>query len=387
MSRRRFDYVIVGGGFYGCNLSLFLRSISSSILLLEAGDQLMSRASRVNQARIHTGFHYPRSALTAVKSLVLHRRFASDYAPAVVDDFQMLYGVARRRSRVNANRFFRTFKSMGAPIEVANPPQAALFDSDMIEAVFRCDEYAFDYKVLDKLLSTRLDSLGLEVRLNSEVVELEDGPDHVVVRLKNGQEIEAGHVFNVTYANINHLLRASHLPIAQLKHELVEIALIEPPPQLAGYAVTIMDGPFMSAMPFPAESLYSLTHVRYTPQASWTDRRESIEPERATMVAAESRHRQMILDGQRYVPCLAEASWVKSIYDVKTVLLKNENDDGRPILYQRRPQNSRVISIMGGKIDNIYDLFELIRTTQPEWAAADERYLFPARSGAKAALP
>ena len=67
------DYLIIGGGFYGCCLALYLRSISDRVLVVEAADRLMTRASRVNQARIHTGFHYPRSALTAVKSMVLHQ--------------------------------------------------------------------------------------------------------------------------------------------------------------------------------------------------------------------------------------------------------------------------------------------------------------------------
>lgn len=374
---KKYDFVIIGGGFYGCNLALFLGSISSNILLIEAGEDLMTRASRVNQARIHTGFHYPRSAVTAVKSMVLHEKFAADYPEAVVSNFQMLYGIARRRSRVNANRFFRTFKSMGSPIEVANTSQSALFDDAMIEAVFNCTEYAFDYRILHRLLADRLDAIGLEVRLNTEVTELEDLADAVVVRLASGEEIEAGHVFNVTYSQINHVLRAGKLPEALLKHELVEIALIEPPAQLEGYAVTIMDGPFMSTMPYPAEGLYSLTHVRYTPQMSWTDASTSRSPyEVLASAAPETRHRHMILDSQRYVPCLADAAWVRSIYDVKTVLLKNEADDGRPILYQRQPRDSRVISIMGGKIDNIYDLFELIRTTHPEWSLADDRHLF-----------
>jgi len=57
------------------------------------------------------------------------------------------------------------------------------------------------------------------------------------------------------------------------------------------------------------------------------------------------------------------------------VLIKNEADDGRPILFLRRPETSRVISILGGKIDNIYDLFELVRTTELGWAAADDHHL------------
>ena len=91
------DYLIIGGGFYGCCLALYLRSITDRVIVVEAADTLMSRASRVNQARIHTGFHYPRSALTAVKSMILHRRFIQDFPEAVVDEFQMLYAIARRR--------------------------------------------------------------------------------------------------------------------------------------------------------------------------------------------------------------------------------------------------------------------------------------------------
>ncbi len=47
------------------------------------------------------------------------------------------------------------------------------------------------------------------------------------------------------------------------------------------------------------------------------------------------------------------------------MLTKNEHDDGRPILYQQKPASSRVISVLGGKIDNIYDLFEILGKANP----------------------
>ena len=63
---------------------------------------------------------------------------------------------------------------------------------------------------------------------------------------------------------------------------------------------------------------------------------------------------------KKIMPAVNNFEYLESIYEVKTVLLKNEEDDGRPILFHRSPQNSRLISILGGKIDNIYDLFELV---------------------------
>jgi hypothetical protein len=42
------------------------------------------------------------------------------------------------------------------------------------------------------------------------------------------------------------------------------------------------------------------------------------------------------------------------------VLAGNEDDDGRPILFEKSVRSPRVISILGAKIDNIYDVLELI---------------------------
>ena len=344
--------------------------------MVEAADRLMTRASRVNQARIHTGFHYPRSALTAVKSMVLHRRFMQDFPEAVVDDFQMLYAIARRRSKVSAMRFHRMFRDIGAPIQPASGRHADLFDDQMIEAVFACHETAFDHSILERLLSARLAAAGVEVRLSTELEILTDAQTGVFADLSDGSEVSARFAFNITYSQLNAVLDKAGLPRAQLKHELTELALVTPPPELAGIGVTVMDGPFFSSMPYPADGLHSLTHVRYTPHESWTDETRAgasrgLPPGHRPM----SRAAHMIRDSQRFLPCMAGARYERSLFEVKTILVKNEHDDGRPILYQQKPANSRVVSILGGKIDNVYDLFDLIRTSSAEFAAAKDDLL------------
>lgn len=364
-----YDYVVIGGGFYGCCLALYLRSISRRVLLVEAADRLMTRASRVNQARVHTGFHYPRSAVTAVKSMLLHKRFLNDFPEAVVDDFEMVYAIARRRSKVTAKKFHRMFRDMGAPIKPASPSQRALFDPDMIEEVFSCFEVAFDHSVLARKMAERLDAGGVEVRLSTEVRALADQQHRIMAGLSDGSEVTARYAFNITYSQINAVLAKADLPPARLKHEIAELALVEPPQELAHLGVTVMDGPFFSCMPYPSEDLHSLTHVRYTPHESWTDSVTRSDPY-AHFAASdpETRYAFMLRDAQRYMPGIAASQYRKSIFDVKTVLIKNEADDGRPILYHQKPEASRVISILGGKIDNIYDLFEAVKDTAPEFA-------------------
>ena len=369
------DFLVIGGGFYGCCLALFLRSLSESVVLVEATDGLLGRASRVNQARVHTGFHYPRSALTAVRSLVLQDRFVKDFPQAVNADFQMLYAIAARRSKVSAKRFYRMFRDLGAPIAPASASQAALFDARLIEDVFACREVAFDHAVLRGLMAERLQAAGVTLRLSTRVTGLADGAEAVTAELSDGSTIRARHAFNVTYAHINALMAKAGLPEAHLKHEITELALIEPPDALKSVGVTVMDGPFFSCMPYPAEGLHSLTHVRYTPHESWIDSARVAPDDRLAQGPRPSRSRHMILDGQRYLPSLAEARYRHSHYEVKTVLLKNERDDGRPILFQRGPNGSRIFSVLGAKIDNIYDLFALVRQSGPVFSHAHDGFV------------
>jgi len=43
---------------------------------------------------------------------------------------------------------------------------------------------------------------------------------------------------------------------------------------------------------------------------------------------------------------------------VKTLLVRNEVDDGRPILIERSSGPQVVYSVLGGKLDNVYDVIE-----------------------------
>lgn len=374
-----YDVVIVGGGFYGCCLALFLRSLTDRILVLEAQDGLLTRASQVNQSRIHAGFHYPRSFVTALRSRALSARFARDFSDAVVDDFQMLYAIARRRSKVSTARFHRMFLDMDAAITPASPHDAGLFNSDLIEGVFNCGEFAFDWLSLRDHLERRMAACGITVWRGAEAQKVAFRNDRCVVDLASGRSVTGGSVFNVTYAGVNALLQASGLALLPIKHELAEMALVTPPPELAGRAVTVMDGPFFSIMPFPAEGLHSLTHVRYTPHVSWADAPGG--PSAYAVAEArprDSRWRHMMMDTRRYLPCAGGLAYRKSLFEVKTVLTHNERDDGRPILLHSHRAAPDFYSVMGGKIDNVYDLFDVLPGISPAFARADARFLLGA---------
>ena len=80
--------------------------------------------------------------------------------------------------------------------------------------------------------------------------------------------------------------------------------------------------------------------------------------ERATRVD------RMVRDAGRYLPAVLDARYVDSLFEVKTVLIKNEIDDARPILFEKHEELPGCYSILGGKIDNIYDVLEKLDEEQ-----------------------
>ena len=72
----------------------------------------------------------------------------------------------------------------------------------------------------------------------------------------------------------------------------------------------------------------------------------------------------MVRDVGRYLPAVLEAKHVDSLFEVKTVLVKNEGDDGRPILFEKHAELPGCYSVLGGKIDNIYDVLEKLETEE-----------------------
>lgn len=373
------DAVVIGGGFYGAAIAIYLAKQRGfkNILLVEREPALLTRASYSNQARVHNGYHYPRSFTTAYRSRVNLPKFLQDWPSAVKQDFTKLYAIARRNSKVTAKQFDRFCREIGAKIEPADPALRALFEPRLIEDVFLVEEYAFDSTKLASWAKHELSECGVNICFETRVTAISNvasGTLQVAVHSDNGTAslIPCRYVFNCTYSGLNQLTGDFPGTRTILKQEITEMALMQVPPVLQGIGVTVMDGPFFSMMPFPARGLHTLSHVRYTPHLHWNDQ-QGIDPYlKLSQYEGSTRVDRMVRDVGRYLPAVLSAKYVESLFEVKTVLVKNEGDDGRPILFENHPGLPGCYSILGGKIDNIYDVLEKLD---------DERFLGVATQG------
>jgi len=369
----RRDAVVIGGGFYGAAIASYLvrqRGLKR-VALVEREPLLLGRASFNNQARVHNGYHYPRSFTTAYRSRINLPRFVRDWPQAVRRDFQALYAIARRNSKVTGRQFERFCRDIGARLVPAPAAQRRLFEPRLIEQVFEVDEYAFDATALRRWAEQALRDDAVELHLCTRVTGVAHrGPEGLRVQMQPDgggaakgppgavMTLDCRVVVNCTYSGLNQI-GGDWAPTRQrLKHELTEMALIDCPPPLRGVGITVMDGPFFSMMPFPSRGLHTLSHVRYTPHLHFADAPGTDPYQRLAEVERASRFDRMQRDVARYLPVLAQARQADSLFEVKTVLVKNEGDDGRPILFERHEALPGCYSVLGGKIDNIYDALE-----------------------------
>jgi len=352
---------VIGGGFYGSYLALFLREGGLDVRLYEREADLLLRASANNQARVHAGYHYPRDLLTAYRSFVNLPRFVAEFRPAIFDAFTALYCIAAQGSKISAPAFAATFEKMGAPIRPAARHFQSLFDPDLIDAVFEVTEPVFDAARLRDMLRDRLSAAEVKLCLDHDIARIEPAPAgryRLQDRARGALE-PVDLVFNCTYGDTNRILRGSDLPAVSVTRELAEIALVEVPASLRGIGITVMDGPFFSVQPLPGRGLHTLSHVRYTPHRAWRD----TDGAAAIRDSAEfaSNYPYMIRDAARYMPGLADCVQRGTMVEIKAVLDRNEANDGRPILFREEAAMPRVYTVVGAKIDNIYDLVEAVR--------------------------
>jgi glycine/D-amino acid oxidase-like deaminating enzyme len=356
--------VVIGGGFFGMFIAEHLALNGNKVFIVEKEADFMTRASYANQARVHNGYHYPRSILTASRSQVAFPRFVNEFRSCIDDTFEKYYMIAKVLGKVTAKQFEQFCNRIGAPCEPAPSRITRLTNPDLIEAVYLTTEYAFDAVKLREAMKERLDRAGVVAitdTLVDNVYAARDKRLMVSVVRNDGSrgELEGmDNVFNCTYSMINFINRKSGISLVPLKHELTEICLVEMPSPLRDCGVTVMCGPFFSFLPFPSKHCHSFTHVRYTPHYSWVDGdaasyidahrhcRDTVRP---------SAWNTMWRDAKRYIPLLEQVRYLDSIWEVKTILPRSESDDSRPILFKANYGIEGFHCVMGGKIDNAYD--------------------------------
>lgn len=366
--RSELDAVIIGAGAFGLYAAGLLTRRGHQVAVIDRDSRPFERASRVNQARLHHGYHYPRSIFTAMGARRYFQRFAAEFPDAVNDRFTKVYAVASRNSYTDARMFEQFCRRLRLPA-VAIPTER-YFRPLTVTAAFETLEFGFDADALRDALLGRITEARVSWHLGSSVLTAERSDASFEVVLDDGERLSAPHVVNATYAGVNGVLELfGHEPVP-VTYEQCEVALVDVPEEIAQVGLTVMDGPFFSLMPFGHRSVHSLTTVAHTPrqtvpgplpmfpcQAGIAD----CSPRGlAHCGSCEARPRSawrymQQLAGIYLKPELA-LSYRESLWTVKTLLATSEVDDGRPTLVLGDDSSPRMTTVLSGKVNSLFDL-------------------------------
>ncbi|MDR3112882.1 MAG: FAD-dependent oxidoreductase, partial [Endomicrobium sp.] len=78
-----YDVIIIGAGMYGLYAALAFLGQGKRVLVADVETEPFNRGSYINQARLHNGYHYPRSYSTASKSARYFQRYLRDFRDCI----------------------------------------------------------------------------------------------------------------------------------------------------------------------------------------------------------------------------------------------------------------------------------------------------------------
>lgn len=368
------DKIIVGAGLYGLYAAEQCGARGQRVLVLEKDPGPFMRATYINQARVHMGYHYPRSYSTAIKSAGYFERFCRDYGFCLLTEFDQVYATSAHFSWTNAEQFRKFCAAAHIRCDDVSPEK--YFNPGQCDGAFLSTEYTYDAQILKKHFLEKLAALPNVTIAYSHKPESVQRTGSVWQVRAGDITAEAPFLLNATYAGVNELHAMLGFEPFAIKYELCEIILCTVDERLKNTGVTVMDGPFFSLMPFGRTGLHSLTSVTFTPHVTSYD---SL-PTFACQARSGGCCRPGDLANCDSCPARPESAWPMmsqlarkylreeygfayshSLFSMKPILKASEIDDSRPTVIRQYTADPAFVSVLSGKINTVYDLDEVLR--------------------------
>ena len=252
---------IIGGGFYGIMASIELASNESinEVTIYEKKNGLMQGAGKYNQARLHLGFHYPRSKETIFQSkngfLFYKKKF-----PNITKSINKNIYLVRDDGLVGSDEYIKIMEDNELYFKYFDITDCAFkykYDGVGFKAL-QVEERYIDFLKLKNFLFKQVDNLGVNIRLKQEVRNIDSNKGNIL--FNNGEKEKFDFIVNCTYTDP--FMGFSEEKI-DLKYEFCTLLVIASN-EIQNQAITIMDGDYVSIYPW-FSNLHSVSSVKFTP--------------------------------------------------------------------------------------------------------------------------
>jgi hypothetical protein len=338
--------IVVGAGIFGVTIALELSKKYNDVTLVDMNDDIMQNASKVNHNRLHFGFHYPRSKVTAVQSLDGYQLFYDYFSNAITSNFENYYMI-EKTSNVSSREYEYFCDDLHLTYKKQFPKINMNFDR--IESSYLTNEPIFDYDLIKWKLDEEIRKSGIKLILNKKIDNKKDLEGYDVV-------------VNTSYFNINKINKIFDLNQTKLKIQTVIIPIFKY--NISKMGLTIMDGKFCSVLPkgfnqntfllyHAKESVVYQTENTTIPKI-WYYGKEIIKNEFLKKhvydkIIVKNQINIIVKESKKYFRFLKDCDFV-DYWQIVRVLPINDDDERLSIFDIAEKDNQKIISVLSGKI-------------------------------------
>ena len=371
-SVKNFDFTVLGGGIFGLYATNLLGKKGLKVCVVESDNNVFSRASSINQTRVHQGYHYPRSFSTAKISAEYFNRFVKDFSGAINNKFNKIYAISNRNSYTPSRQFLKFCESCDIPAKSIDP--SLYFNSKTVEGAYETEEFSFDPNLIKEIILERNKNYkNISYFLNEQLINTRKEEPYYDLEFSSGLKIRTRGIFNCTYASVNQILDLFGFNLFDIKYEICEVALCSVNSSLRNLGITIMDGPFFSIMPYGKNALHSLTAVEFTPRKTSMSQLPQFSCQKSIPNCTpnhiqncnlcpsrpKSAYKDMKQMALKYLNHKFQINYKSSLFAIKPILIMSEMDDSRPTIIRTYSESPKFITVLSGKANAIYELDQI----------------------------
>lgn len=328
---------VVGGGMFGITSAVELARSGHDVTLYERCVDILIGTSGSNHWRLHRGYHYPQSDATARETQKAEPLFRARYKDAVIKDESHYYAIAKE-SWVSPAEYTDFLDAHDLEYTKCD---LDLVNDERIEQTLAVEENHVCPEQLRSLCWDELEKSGVGIELGTHVSGLEElrEYDHVVI---------------ATYAHINSILPEGHTLRRRYKFEVCEVPIVALPERYLDNNIIVVYGPFMSTDHWGSTDHFAMGDYHHMRHHSTTGYEPDIPKRYASLVNEGliddpdfSNFQAFREHGQQYIPGVANAVHIGSLFTIRTILPDVDQTDARPTLVR---QAGDVTTVFGGKL-------------------------------------
>lgn len=322
------NILIIGAGWYGCHIGLYLKKKGHKIKILDKEKEIFKGSSGYNQFRLHSGFHYPRSAETIKEIKINYKKFLKFYKRFVYFPKKNIYCIARKKSLIDA----KTYDILIRSHRLRGKKKNFSFLQN-IDVAYNCNEgVLLNNKIIKHYKKELKENLILNCKVKS-LVSYKKKYDLVL-------DCTNSTLLNNTLSNNKFILTIS-IVYKKIKGK-------------KAYPITVMDGQLPSIYPYAdKKNMYTLTHSKYTHIKDFNNFSSLLNyKKKINEKSIFERRKRMERDISYFFPSFKKIFKYNN-YFFSYKVLPNENSDKRSINIHHK---ENLISCSSPKITNIFSL-------------------------------